>query len=83
VLANYPNPFSKTTTITLTLVRSSRVTIAILDLLGRVVASPVAASLGTGRHTIRLDDLQLDPGTYFCRVRAGELVTMHPMTIER
>lgn len=49
---NYPNPFNPTTTIAFTLPRAGEVSLQIYDILGRLVAKPIARRLEAGQHKV-------------------------------
>ncbi len=53
--ANYPNPFSISTTITYTLAQAGRVTITVFDLAGRRVSALLDESLPGGTHALAWD----------------------------
>lgn len=63
--APYPNPLSHTAAVPFTLAEPAAVTLRVVDALGRVVASLVDGEpFGAGAHEVRLDGLDLAPGTY-------------------
>ncbi len=68
---NYPNPFNPTTTIQFDLPEPAKVSVEIVDVLGRVVlALPVrAVEAGAGR-ALEIDAGSLASGTYFYRLTA-------------
>jgi hypothetical protein len=64
---NSPNPFASSTIIRFTLPNAGHATLTIHDPLGRVVAVPVDALLGAGRHSVEWGtDL---PGVYIYTLR--------------
>ncbi len=66
---NYPNPFNPRTTIRFALPQADQVTITVLDLTGRVVATLArGASYGAGWHEVPLDASDMASGVYFYRV---------------
>lgn len=77
LLQNYPNPFNPATTIAFDLPAGASVTLEIFDVLGRLVASPLAGGgagerLPAGRHTVRWNAERLAGGVYFCRMAAAD-----------
>ncbi|MGA9117176.1 MAG: T9SS type A sorting domain-containing protein [Bacteroidota bacterium] len=68
---NFPNPFNPSTTIRFRIPSSTRVRLAVYDVLGRQVALPVDGVLQAGTHEVRFDGSSLASGTYFYRLSAG------------
>ncbi len=69
---NYPNPFNQTTTIRFALDGASDVTLRVYDILGRVVATPIAGqTMGDGEHVVTFDARTLASGQYLYRLEAG------------
>jgi hypothetical protein len=62
--ANYPNPFSQSTTIGFVLPRRQHVTLTLCDALGRTLRELVAADLAAGSHTVELNTEGLPNGIY-------------------
>ena len=76
---NYPNPFSAgggksapTTRIKFSLPFSTRVTLKVYDILGRVVATLVNKNLSAGSYTATFKALNLPAGVYIYRLEAGK-----------
>lgn len=69
LLGNFPNPFQKTTTVRFTMAVSSRVTLQVFDLQGRLVSSRALGVLqpGTGSATIATGNMQT--GIYLYRLQ--------------
>jgi subtilisin-like proprotein convertase family protein len=72
---NYPNPFNPTTAISYTLPEASLVTLRVLDLLGREVATLVSESQNAGSYTVSFKGLdkngkELTTGAYLYRLEA-------------
>lgn len=68
----HPNPFNSSTEITIVMPRDGRVSLAIYNLLGEVVARPLDGELQAGRHSIIWNAEGLASGLYFYRLTAGE-----------
>jgi len=71
VQGNLPNPFSSTTAIVLDLDEAARVSVSVLDLLGRTVLEvpPQALPAGVGQR-VPLDTAKLPAGAYLYRIVA-------------
>ena len=67
---NYPNPFNPSTVIQYDLPASSHVTLAVYDILGRVVATPVDGIMSAGPQHIVFHARGLASGVYFYRLEA-------------
>ena len=73
MLANYPNPFSGTTTIALG--EGSFTSLKIYNILGKVIAdlsSRLCPFCPTGNNAITFDGSGLPAGVYYYRLRAGK-----------
>jgi Secretion system C-terminal sorting domain len=68
-LSIYPNPLSNSAMITYSLAEQSRVTITIIDALGRAIAFPVSNESRTiGTYSLDIDANTLPSGIYWCRL---------------
>lgn len=80
---NYPNPFSHSTTLSVTLQKPSLITLTIYSLLGQPVATLLhAASLPMGTHTFPFEADILPAGTYVQTLRVTPLNTPSQTAIE-
>jgi hypothetical protein len=80
----YPNPFNPVTTITLGVPHAAEVTVTVLDLLGRTVASLISGvTLSAGYHEIQWNGGNLASGSYLVRVEAGHLVLTQKVLLMR
>jgi len=68
---NYPNPFTKSTTISLTISKRIFATLKIYDALGNQVALLVSKTFEPGRYAIPFDGSGLPDGMYFCKLEAN------------
>ena len=81
---NQPNPFRAVTAIRFSLPSvTSHVSVTVLDLLGRPVATLVDGPLDAGDHTVRFDASRLAAGVYVCRMQAGEQVMVRRMIVTK
>jgi hypothetical protein len=69
---NYPNPFNPSTTIQFDIPKLSKVTLKIVDMLGREVATLVDDKLQPGEHKVIFDTGKLPSGVYFYRLQAED-----------
>ncbi len=79
----YPNPFASSTNISFSLEAPSNVTIRILDMFGREVATLTGRKYENGAHTIRFNTQNLDPGLYICRLEVGKKSAFRKMVLVR
>jgi hypothetical protein len=78
-----PNPAATTVEIRFDLPAASAVRLEILDVAGRLVATPEAGPETAGAHACLWDGLAAPPGLYFCRLRAaGATETIRLLRIE-
>jgi len=63
---NYPNPFNRVTVIEFIVTRDERVSLKILDTMGREAAVPLEKKkYSPGKYLVRLDCMGLYSGVYF------------------
>lgn len=65
---NFPNPFNAATVIRYRLPVGSQVTLKVLDVLGREVATVVNERLEAGYHSVKFDGSRFSSGVYFYRL---------------
>jgi len=70
-LAVYPNPFNPRATITFDLPVTTRVSLVIYDVTGRIAARLTDGMLSSGAHSMTFDGSALSSGIYFARLEAG------------
>ncbi|MGM0705772.1 MAG: FlgD immunoglobulin-like domain containing protein, partial [Bacteroidota bacterium] len=86
--ANYPNPLRNETTIEYELAEPGEATIEIYNVLGQRVRRLVNREHEAGPHTMRWDGRndagqRVASGTYFYRMKAGDVSTARQMTVIR
>lgn len=74
---NFPNPFNPTTTIAMDLPRATRVTLTIVNIIGQIVRTAVAAEWSAGRHEVEWDGRDdggaaVSSGVYFAVLRSED-----------
>jgi hypothetical protein len=74
LLENFPNPFSKTTTIQWLLAEPVNVKVQILDLTGKTLVKLLDANQRAGKHKIEFDASCLNAGVYICQFTAGRIM---------
>jgi len=80
---NYPNPFNPSTAITYSIPGAAHVTLAIYDVLGRIVATPVDGEQGGGVHSVTWDASTYSSGVYYCRLRSRGQTLVRAMVLLR
>ncbi|MEL6615199.1 MAG: glycosyl hydrolase, partial [Bacteroidota bacterium] len=68
ILSAAPNPFSETTTVTYSLPTADRVTVEVVNALGRRVQVASGERRAAGVHTVEIDGRALPSGVYVVRV---------------
>lgn len=81
--AAYPNPFVQSAAVDYTLDRPARVTVTLLDGLGREVRALEEGARGAGTHTVQVEADGLPAGVYFVEVRTPETRVSRPLTLAR
>ena len=85
---NYPNPFNPSTQISFGLVKPSRVSLVVFNVLGQEVVTLVNQPMTAGRHVITWDGLDahknpVSSGVYFYRMTAGEFTSTRKLALVR
>ncbi|WP_051359714.1 T9SS type A sorting domain-containing protein [Adhaeribacter aquaticus] len=87
VKQNYPNPFSASTTITYSLVKSGKVSVKIFDLTGREIATLINAQQEAGTHEVTWNGRNgsaLADGIYIYNVQVGsQQITKQMLLLRR
>ena len=87
-LYNYPNPFNPSTTIHISLEKSSTVTLTVYDILGNVVKILHNGKLAAGSHKIQWEGTNLNrqevaSGVYFYRLETATGIFVNKMLLVR
>ena len=69
--ANYPNPFTASTTIPFHLPARAHVRLTVVDALGRTITTLINEVMPQGKHHVDWMPQQLQSGTYLCVIEAG------------
>jgi hypothetical protein len=78
---NYPNPFNPVTTIEFSIARTERVEISVFNTLGQQVAMLVDGVMTAGKYALRFDAQKLSSGTYYYRLKTGDVNQVKKMTL--
>jgi len=83
---NYPNPFNPQTEIAFSIPHTSRVSISVINVLGRHVSSLIDRQIEAGIHTVMWDGTdesgnRVASGVYFYRIEAGDYVESRKMVL--
>lgn len=78
---NYPNPFSGNTTFSFELDGAGKVSIEVIDVLGRDIATVTEQVYDAGSHKVQWNAGGLKGGQYFYKVQTDEQVVVKPMLI--
>ncbi|HEX4957460.1 MAG TPA: DUF1501 domain-containing protein [Lacibacter sp.] len=78
LVKNYPNPFTETTTISFT-TKGGHTLIQIMDVLGRVIRTPIDREYAAGTYQTTFDSYGLPAGVYYVRFQNGITQQVKPM----
>lgn len=78
---NYPNPFNSVTTIYWQLPQSRKVTLKVLDMVGRTVAIMVDEQRPCGKYSNLFNGTTLPKGIYFYQLKAGDFIQTRKMIL--
>jgi len=78
---NYPNPFNGNTAIEFGVARESHVRLAIYDILGRRVSTPIGRLYSAGRYSFIWNSVNNPSGTYFYKIQIDEYSEIGKMTL--
>ena len=80
---NYPNPFSRSTTIAYEVDAPQHVRLAVYDVTGREVAVLVDEAVAAGRHEVGFSATALPSGIYIYRLQGNQRTAAGTMTLVR
>ena len=80
---NYPNPFNPETTISYRLEKSSRIQIAIYNVLGELIEILVDEHQTPGHYSIRWHAQNIGSGIYLCRLQTNNFVQTRKLLLQR
>jgi aminopeptidase N len=80
---NIPNPVANTTMIVYELQNDCHVHLDIMDVSGKVIASPVNENAVRGKHGVDVDCSLLSPGIYYYTMQAGDYRETRKMIITK
>jgi hypothetical protein len=69
---NFPNPYNPTTTIRLHVPQADQIRLELIDLLGRVVATPLTGFIQAGDYSVLFNGSHLSSGVYFYRLTSSQ-----------
>ena len=78
LITNYPNPFTESTTIKFK-TRGGHTLVQVMDMLGRVIQTPVDKEFVAGTYTTSFDGGGLPNGVYYARLQNGPIQQVRPM----
>jgi len=81
VSQNYPNPFNPETVITYQIAKSSRVSLKIFDISGRLIETLVNHTQSAGEYSVIFNASNLPSGMYYYRINAGKFKITKKMTL--
>lgn len=80
---NKPNPFNPKTTIGFRLVRKTRVTVTVYDIMGREVGVLLDETLPVGKHSLEVDATLWPGGIYFYKVKTPRTIVTKRMVVAK
>ena len=81
LMQNYPNPFNPSTTISYKLKETSRVVLAVFDIMGKEVAQVVNSIQTAGEHTVNFDGTNLPSGMYIYQLKTNGYISSRKMLL--
>lgn len=78
LISNFPNPFTESTTIEFT-TKGGHTLVQVIDMLGRVIATPVDGDYAAGTFTTLFNSGGLPMGVYYARLQNGPTQQVRPM----
>ena len=81
VQQNYPNPFKEETHFSFELTEADHISITVLDMMGRNVATVADRNFTAGKHTVTWNAGNMPAGNYFYRLQSEQFVEVKRMMI--
>jgi xyloglucan-specific exo-beta-1,4-glucanase len=78
---NYPNPFNPLTKINFAVPNTSKVTLKVYDILGKLVKTLVNETKDAGIYNVTFDGSDLASGIYFYKIEAGDFIESKKMVL--
>jgi hypothetical protein len=78
---NYPNPFNPSTVITYSIPEASTVTLAVYNVLGKLITTLVNEKQEAGSYSVNFNAAELSNGIYFYRMQTGNFVRTNKMLL--
>ncbi len=83
LLAPFPNPASRVSTVAFDVLEAGPVTLEVVDLLGRHMSTVADRVYEAGRHRVALEVESLSAGVYVVRMRAGAFSAAQRLSVVR
>lgn len=80
---NFPNPVIKNTMIEFTLANATEVTLKIMDITGKVIATPVHELVQAGKHSVEFNTNKIPGGIYFYRLESDNFSITKKMIVNK
>lgn len=78
---NYPNPFTKSTSISFEIESPTNVSLKVFDLQGMEVAELAGKQFPSGKHTLEFSNKKLPAGNYFYTIRTEDFIATKKMVV--
>jgi|WetSurMetagenome_2_1015567.scaffolds.fasta_scaffold111421_1 hypothetical protein len=78
---NYPNPFNPSTVITYSIPISSKVTLTVYDVLGKLITTLVNEKQESGSYSVNFNASGLSNGMYFYKMQSDNFVKTNKMLL--
>ncbi len=80
-IKNYPNPFSKTTNISFSIVKRSNVKIKIINTLGKTIEIILDETRAKGDHSFKWHSKRVSSGVYFLQIITNHGISTKKITV--
>ncbi|MCW8848977.1 MAG: T9SS type A sorting domain-containing protein [Melioribacteraceae bacterium] len=81
LLQNYPNPFNPITNISYSIANTTKVTLKVYDILGRVVETLINRVQLSGKYTVNFNAQNISGGIYFYKLEAGSFASIKKLVV--